>query len=571
MTVEYREFSIELELPESLGKPPRLLRAGISRGLKSKTEAVERDGGDKGAGIIRGMALLSIGEAQGHGLWCDQVMLEQLVDQVNSAGEKGAKARFTHPDLSGDGLGKFTGRIKNASLDGNTARGDLHFSQSAHETPDGDLANYLMALAEDDPEAFGNSIAFEADRQAEAEFLLKHGAKINDGYLDAKSFRSPDKLNAKNLPHARIKSLMAVDAVDEPAANPNGLFRRREEIVNDAEKLLSFSLGLSRERPTLVAMNCDPDRAAGFVQRFLTRHKLSLVNEKGQPMPLTTQEIDAGIATELAKSVSPESAAKLAAKKVDRPADKDAAGEEQGDADKDEGEDDGTKQAKGDYYADKGCKTGMAKKKSTAVDVGEVAEEEAEDAGGDDDDDGKDETKMASKKKDQATTAAPGDQGSVQDGYQETQNEVAEGSKEDAEDEAAVGAPSSKKGKGIGPMGDASHNVGYSAAIEDLKKFTAAFGPTNGPLWFSQGKTFEAAQQLHAAAQQSEIDRLKAENAELSKKAGKSRGLSAPLNAGGDSTSVNPEQKKLDAAVGGGGLGRFAAGLAEQLSKPRRN
>lgn len=272
-----------------LATRPRLLRAPIARGLaqagSEKEPAVDPKGGDYGAGMIRGMAVITRGEALGHYQWIDAEMLSQVAAAIN-ASDEGAKARFTHPSLSGDGLGKFTGRVKNARVDGDVVRGDLHLSASAESTPDGNLAAYLIRLAQDDPAAFGNSISFDPDYQAEVDFMIKHGAEVDEyGYVDFDTFESPDPENVENLQHARLKNLRAVDAVDEPAANPHGLFHRGQELAKEADSLLAWSLGLSQERPKLVMLDLDADRVGGFVTRFLDRHGLSLTPKGSGPMP----------------------------------------------------------------------------------------------------------------------------------------------------------------------------------------------------------------------------------------------------------------------------------------------
>jgi hypothetical protein len=263
-----------------LATAPQFLRAPVARGLAAGDQSVEAKGGDNKAGIIRGMAIATVGEALGHDMWLDAQCISQVVDLVN-ASDKGMKARFTHPGLSSDGLGKYLGRVKNASIDGDVARGDLHLSDLSREAPDGDLGGYVMQLAVDDPEAFGNSIVFEHDRQAEQQLLLDNGAEYetdDEGrrYLSLLSFTSPDPKNVENYPHCRLKTLRAVDVVDDPAANPNGLFHRGDQASADAEALMAFSLGLTSERPQLSEFDIDPDRFAGFVKTFLGRHKLAV-------------------------------------------------------------------------------------------------------------------------------------------------------------------------------------------------------------------------------------------------------------------------------------------------------
>jgi len=256
---------------EVLKKPLRRMRAEPARGLKAdQTDPpIDRKGGDQGAGIIRQAAIVTRGEALGHGYWLDRDFLQSTAAAIN-ARPQGVKSRFTHPGLSSDGLGKFLGRAKNATIDGDVVRADIHFSEMAHKTPDGDLAEYVMGLADEDPEAFGTSIVYMPDWGEEDRFESEHE--------DEKGrFQSPDPDNAANLPHARLFELWAADVVDEPAANPSGLFHRGQEIAQEADALLSYSLGLSRERPAMTQFDVDPDRVSGFVNRFLESHGLQVV------------------------------------------------------------------------------------------------------------------------------------------------------------------------------------------------------------------------------------------------------------------------------------------------------
>ena len=89
--------------------------------------------------------------------------------------------------------------------------------------------------------------------------------------------------NRNNYPHARLQQLRAADVVDSPAANPDGLFHREQQVAQDAERLFEFAFGLSDERPTLQALSVDGDRIRAAVSRFLSRHNLNLIQE-GEPM-----------------------------------------------------------------------------------------------------------------------------------------------------------------------------------------------------------------------------------------------------------------------------------------------
>lgn len=275
-------------------KPSLPVKETLFRGTRAPVETeevrVQRHGGNGGGGVLYGVSLIATGEALGHDMWIDDVTLQQVAEFA-SRGKSGVKSRFTHPSMSADGLGRHLGRIHDVRLEDGRVIGDLHFVQSAHETPEGDLAEYVMQLAEDDPEAAGLSIVFEHDPASEAEFLLEHGATVIDGYLDDRGFKSPDPLNTKNYPHVRLAKLRAADIVDEPAANPEGLFDRHSlpRVVDD---LLSYAAGLSDEKPNTTAFGVDADRATQFLGRWLESHGLS-ITPKAKEQPMSDQPVAA--------------------------------------------------------------------------------------------------------------------------------------------------------------------------------------------------------------------------------------------------------------------------------------
>ena len=247
--------------------PVSRFRASVSRGAPEK---VSRKGGEFGAGVIRQASIIMRGEALGHGAFVDATMLEQVRDGVKSAGKNGIKARFTHPGMSSDGMGKFLGKFKNAKLEGDKVLADIHFAESSHKTPEGDLATYVMDLAEETPEDFGVSIVFERDVKAEREFRALHTQdEIDDEGFTSRRFKSPDPKNSKNFEHVRLKKLRAADVVDTPAANEDGLFSETN-IASDATSLISFALGLTDEAPeSELFSEVSPGRIKGFVARWM--------------------------------------------------------------------------------------------------------------------------------------------------------------------------------------------------------------------------------------------------------------------------------------------------------------
>ena len=243
---------------------------------------VEESGGRFSSGIIRGVSLIATGEALGHEMWIDETTLAQVIE-ASSLGKHGVKSRFTHPSMSSDGMGRHLGRIHDVQLSDGRVVGDLHFAESAHNTPDGDLASYVMTLTKEDPNAAGLSIVFEHDQTAENQFMLEHGGIITESsfgdYEVIEGFQSPDPANIKNYPHVRLSKLRAADIVDEPAANPDGMFDR-QSLARDADSFLSFAAGLTKAKPDQIMFGIDAERASQFFTRWLDSHGLSLVSKE---------------------------------------------------------------------------------------------------------------------------------------------------------------------------------------------------------------------------------------------------------------------------------------------------
>jgi hypothetical protein len=180
-------------------KKEELFRTGV---IKSKTVTIERQ-----KEIIKGFAVVTKGVTFDERGEFDDISLEKIIELGNKS-KIGAKSRFGHPNMSTTALGTFLGRVKKFRLDGDIVRADLHIDPTAHDTPDGDLAGYVMDLAESDPEAFGASMVISWDEEFRKD---KDGNVLKD-----------DEGN-ELPPLIRVKKLFSVDVVDDPAAN-KGLF-----------------------------------------------------------------------------------------------------------------------------------------------------------------------------------------------------------------------------------------------------------------------------------------------------------------------------------------------------------
>ena len=262
----------------------RIVRRGLeSRSTVEDAESlavVDPTGGDQKSGIIRGASLIAAGEALGHGAWIDSTTLKQVAELGSG---DGIKVRFTHPSMSGDGLGSYLGRAKNFTVEGGQVFGDVHFSKTSRRE-DGDRGGYVLSLAEEDPAAFGMSIVFDHDLTEESRFIQNYS--VDD------SFESPDVNNVNNFPHVRLSALHGADFVDEPAANPDGLFHTgpTAEILKQADAVLAYACGLTEEIPE-DSGGLSAERLRGYLSRFLDGRGIALTTkEKAGKMSEKTAE-----------------------------------------------------------------------------------------------------------------------------------------------------------------------------------------------------------------------------------------------------------------------------------------
>jgi hypothetical protein len=181
-----------------------------------------------GEDAILGVSIATTGEAVGHRLLFDEVTLSQL-QQLGSSKASGIKSRFTHPDWFHDGLGKYLGRVRNFRVESEKLVGDLLISRTAHSSPAGDIGQYVLDLAREDPAALGVSVVVDLERV----WPTADGQE-----LPAAGGRPADAIG--QYPVARITGLYAADLVDEPALNPNGIFKVADASQFTPEEMFYF-------------------------------------------------------------------------------------------------------------------------------------------------------------------------------------------------------------------------------------------------------------------------------------------------------------------------------------------
>lgn len=222
---------------------------------------------DRSAKVIFGASLMQEGDLNDERQWTvDSGTLANALELM-SRSNSGAKARFTHPNMSADGMGSYLGRWKNPRIDGNTLRADLHFADSAFKTPNGDLASYVMDMAEESPEDFGISLA----------------TKVNHAEMEKlKLEKHAENAEWKGRVPMRFRAIHAADVVDEPAATRGGLFSL-SEIDNrnlPAQATALLDAYFSDAEPEVVTA-----RINGFLATYFKSKGLQMPEQKAAPEP----------------------------------------------------------------------------------------------------------------------------------------------------------------------------------------------------------------------------------------------------------------------------------------------
>ena len=153
---------------------------------------------DRGSGVIKGVSLVSVGEARGYNQWADRKTLDQVM-QCAKQYTGGLRVKF-NPNTFNHGDGSLAGRIPGESLRviGNAGEEQLIGDLKVYEH----LASkeYLFEIAESAPDNCGLSIHFGG---------------------------VPEEVDGKT--YARCEEIFDATVVDLPAANRRGLFKAGDQ------------------------------------------------------------------------------------------------------------------------------------------------------------------------------------------------------------------------------------------------------------------------------------------------------------------------------------------------------
>ena len=131
---------------------------------------------DRENGIIYGLKVLQKGRNKNDSYFDDK-LLDDYVEMANAKPE-GVKCRYGHPNMCSSDFGNYLGRQKDNRRVGDDVLADLYLSESAKNTPNGDLYTYTLDMAEENPDMFGNSISVmgdfeEVEIDEKTEYVLK--------------------------------------------------------------------------------------------------------------------------------------------------------------------------------------------------------------------------------------------------------------------------------------------------------------------------------------------------------------------------------------------------------------
>ena len=201
---------------------------------------------DKEKGIIYGVKVANYGQNKNDSFFDDN-FIEKLVLDGNSQ-KRGVKSRFGHPNecASSTSLGSYIGRFYNYSIKNRNAFADLHLDNITRKTNvEGQgitLFNYITEMADNNPDAFGNSIVVDAKSFESEPFENENGELTTVNLLD-------------------LNSLKFSDLVGEPAAT-DGLFANSEDL---GIRLTNF---LDENEAIFSAVEKNPELITDFFDRY---------------------------------------------------------------------------------------------------------------------------------------------------------------------------------------------------------------------------------------------------------------------------------------------------------------
>lgn len=227
---------------------------------------------DRKNGIIEGITIVQEGIAKGHNLRLNDKFVADTV-RLGNEHTPGIKARFGHPNICATALGTYLGRFTNFRVDGTSALADMKLDPVSKKSPNGDLFNYVLDMAETNPDMFGASIAFKKGK-----------------------FTTGKDKDGKEIKFATIDSLHAADFVDSPAAT-EGLF----EVFHSDDLAAQVTMFLDAHPEIITLLSEKPEILTSFLERY-NAHSVDVKPEDSNNLSTKISNISKWIKSAFSKS-----------------------------------------------------------------------------------------------------------------------------------------------------------------------------------------------------------------------------------------------------------------------------
>ena len=211
---------------------------------------------DKENGIVKNVSIVNHGKNK-NGSYFNEQFLADIATKGNEQ-KQGVKSRFGHPNMCSSSLGTFLGRYKNFQVREKGVYADLHLDPIAKKTQvEGkgiSMFDYVLEMAENNPDMFGNSIHINSETFEE---------KVGDVYFNSH----------------KLESLIASDLVDDPAAT-NSLFANSNDLgiaVTDFLDSNPTIFDVIQKDPSIVEDFFD--RYINYLNQFKNHEKMSFLDK----------------------------------------------------------------------------------------------------------------------------------------------------------------------------------------------------------------------------------------------------------------------------------------------------
>ena len=208
-----------------------------TRAFFSAFDATPPPDGNAAPDTLQNVALMSVGEALGHGIDIDHKSLEQVVELCAGKRLKSFNNHCYAPAAT-DIIGAFS----DIYLDGDKVRARTF---EFLETVDAATKSRLLELAAKIPDQFGVSLSTEC----KGAWKLEGGGEAEFDLFDFYwgMVKKPENAICER-PVARFKRIFSGDFVSTPAANPDGLFSARQPAAAIPKNTKTQKKGLSMKK-----------------------------------------------------------------------------------------------------------------------------------------------------------------------------------------------------------------------------------------------------------------------------------------------------------------------------------